>query len=172
MSAGASSYGPPCSRGGQSLRGMRQQQHLDTREGLLDQQLVAFNQHDANSQRALVDAQELYASAEAQANIFIRQEEDLTVCVRVVNEQEVKLLEQEELDHLTLNRELDGLATHESTLDRPEATLEMERKALEDARLNVLARELATEAREADLRVQEVGLAVQEWQLAERLKVA
>jgi predicted transcriptional regulator len=86
-----------------------------------------------------------------------------------VEELEVKLLEREELDVLTLNRELDGLATRESTPDHRKATLEMERMALEDARLNVLTRELAVEAREAGLRFQEAGLAVRERQLVERL---
>jgi hypothetical protein len=126
----------------------------------LDQQLAAINQHDVDSHRALVDAHELYTSADAQANTVIKQEEDLAMRVCAVNERaqaveelEVKLLEREELDDLTLNRELDGLATCESTLDHHEAALEMDRKALEDAHLNVLARELATEAREAGLRV-------------------
>jgi hypothetical protein len=85
-----------------------------------------------------------------------------------VEELEVKPLEREELDDLTLNYELNGLATHKPTLDRREATHEMEQMALEDARLNVLTRELAAEAREAGLRVQEAGLAVRERQLAER----
>jgi hypothetical protein len=118
--------------------------------------------------------QELYASVEAWANTVIKQEEDLAVHVDVINEWsqaveelEVKLLEREKIDDLTLNYELNGLATRKSTLDRREAALEMERKALEDARLNVLARELAVEAREAGLRVQEAGLVVRERQLVE-----
>jgi hypothetical protein len=45
---------------------------------------------------------------------------------QAVEELEVKLLEREELDDLTLNRELDGLATCESTLDHHEAALEMD----------------------------------------------
>jgi hypothetical protein len=62
------------------------QQHLDTREELLDQQLAAINQHNADSQRALMDVQELYALAEARANTVIKQEEDLSARVRAVNE--------------------------------------------------------------------------------------
>jgi hypothetical protein len=89
----------------------------------LDQQLAAINQRDADSQRAIADVQELYTSTEALANTIIKQEEDLTVHVCAINERahaveelEVKLLEREELDDLTLNDELDGLATRESTL--------------------------------------------------------
>jgi hypothetical protein len=61
-------------------------QHIHTREELLDQQLVAINQCDTDSQRALADAQELYASAEARANTVIKQKEDLTTRVRAINE--------------------------------------------------------------------------------------
>jgi hypothetical protein len=42
------------------------------------------------------------------------------------------LLEQEELDDITLRRELEVLSTHETTLERREANLDWERKALED----------------------------------------
>jgi hypothetical protein len=42
------------------------------------------------------------------------------------------LLEQEELDDITLRRELKVLSTHETTLERREANLDWERKALED----------------------------------------
>jgi hypothetical protein len=45
-----------------------------------DLQVEAITQCDADSKRALVDAQELYASAEARASAVIKQEEDLTVC--------------------------------------------------------------------------------------------
>jgi hypothetical protein len=70
------------------------------------------------------------------------------VCARQVNqrardveelegqllEREGRLLEQEELDDITLYRELEVLSTHESTLERREADLDQERKALEDVR--------------------------------------
>jgi hypothetical protein len=42
-------------------------------------QVEAIAQRDADSQRTLVDAQELYASVEAQASVVIKQEEDLAV---------------------------------------------------------------------------------------------
>jgi hypothetical protein len=44
-----------------------------------DLQVEAINQHDANSKRALADAQVLYTSAEARASTNVRQEEDLIV---------------------------------------------------------------------------------------------
>jgi hypothetical protein len=55
----------------------------------------AIAQHDANSRRALVVAQELYASAEARTGAVTNQEEDLAVRARQVNqrEREVEKLE-------------------------------------------------------------------------------
>jgi hypothetical protein len=88
--------------------------------------------------------------------------------VRDVEEPERQLLEREELDDITLCREVEVLGTRESTLDRREANLDRERKALEDARAQVLARELDTDNREAGLRDQEARLAAREQQLAER----
>jgi hypothetical protein len=60
-----------------------------------DLQAEAIAQCDADSWRALIDAQELYASAEARANAATKQEEDLTVRARQVNqrEREVEKLE-------------------------------------------------------------------------------
>jgi hypothetical protein len=48
----------------------------------LDLQVEAIGQRDADSQRALADTQELYASPEAPASAVIKREEDLAVCVR------------------------------------------------------------------------------------------
>jgi uncharacterized protein (DUF3084 family) len=48
-------------------------------------------------------------------------------------EREERLLEREELDNITLCRELEVLSTRKSTIERHEANLEPERKALEDA---------------------------------------
>jgi hypothetical protein len=72
--------------------------------------------------------------------------------VRDVEEPEKQLLEREELDDITLCREVEVLGTRKSTLDRREANLDRERKALEDTRAQVLTRELDTDNREAGLR--------------------
>jgi hypothetical protein len=50
-----------------------------------DLQAEAIKLRDANSRRALADAQELYASVEARATVVIKQEEDLAACTRQVN---------------------------------------------------------------------------------------
>jgi uncharacterized protein (DUF3084 family) len=50
-----------------------------------------------------------------------------------VEELEGQLLEREELDNITLCRELEVLSTRKSTIERHEANLEPEQKALEDA---------------------------------------
>jgi hypothetical protein len=124
-----------------------------------DLQAEAIELHDADSRRALADAQELYASAEAHATVVIKQEEDLAMRTRQVNQRareveelERRLLEHEELDEITLHRELEALGTHESGLDRREAELDREREGLKDARVQILARELDADAREAGLR--------------------
>jgi hypothetical protein len=69
------------------------------------------------------------------------------------------LQEQEELDDITLWRELEVLSTRKTSLDRREADLEQEQKALADARAQILARELDTDARYTALRNQEAQLA-------------
>jgi hypothetical protein len=46
----------------------------------------AITQRDADSKRALADAQELYASAEARASVVIKHEEDLAVHTHQVNQ--------------------------------------------------------------------------------------
>jgi hypothetical protein len=60
-----------------------------------DLQAEAIERRDADSRRALTDAQELYASTEARANVVIKQEEDLAVRTRQVNQRarEVEELE-------------------------------------------------------------------------------
>jgi hypothetical protein len=93
-----------------------------------DLQAEAIELRDADSRRALADAQELYASAEARAAVVIKQEEDLAARTRQVNQRareveelERQLLEREELDEITLRRELEALGTLESGLDRCKA---------------------------------------------------
>jgi hypothetical protein len=139
-----------------------------------DLQAEAIELRDADSRHALADAQELYASIEARAAVVIKQEEDLAARTRQVNqrareveEMERRLLEREELDGITLRRELEALGTRESGLERREAELDREREALKDARIQILARELDADAREAGLRDQEARLAVRERQMQE-----
>jgi hypothetical protein len=74
-----------------------------------DLQVEAIELRDADSRRALADAQELYASAEARANVVIKQGEDLVACTRQFNQRareveelERQLLQREELDEITL----------------------------------------------------------------------
>jgi hypothetical protein len=140
-----------------------------------DLQIEAIELRDTDSRRALTDAQELYASIEAHAAVVIKQEGDLAARthqvnqrVREVEELERRLLEREELDGITLRRELEALGTRESGLERREAELDREHEALKDARVQILARELDVDAREAGLRDKEARLAVRERQLAER----
>jgi hypothetical protein len=97
------------------------------------------------------------------------------VCARQViqREREVEKLEgllqeREELDDITLRRELEALSTRETSLDRREADLEREKKALGDARAQILARELNADTRDTGLRDQEARLAARERQLVER----
>jgi uncharacterized protein (DUF3084 family) len=78
------------------------------------------------------------------------------------------LQEREELDDITLRRELEALSTRETSLDRREVDLEREKKDLEDARAQMLTRELDADARDTGLRDQEGRLVAQERQLAER----
>jgi hypothetical protein len=137
-----------------------------------DLQAEAIELRDADSRRALTDAQELYASAEARAAVVIKQEEDLTARTRQVNQRvreveelERRLLEREELDRITLCRELEALGTRESGLERCKAELDREREALTDARVQILACELDADAREAGLRDQEARLAARERQM-------
>jgi hypothetical protein len=91
----------------------------------------AIAPRDTDTRRALANAQELYVSAEAQANAITKQEEELAVHARRVNQREREvekleglLQEREELDDITLRCELEALGTHETSLDRSEADLE------------------------------------------------
>jgi hypothetical protein len=125
--------------------------------------LEAIAQRNADSKRALADAQELYASADA----VIKLEEDLVVRVCQgnqwaweVEELEGQLQEREELDDITLRRE--------TSLKHLEGELEQEWKALEDARTQIIAQEINADSWETGLRDQEARLVTREWQLAER----
>jgi hypothetical protein len=140
-----------------------------------DMQVEAIAQCDADSRWALADAWELYTSAEARASVVTKQEEDLAVCARQVIQQEREvekleglLQEWEELDDITLRRELEALSTRKTSLDRREADLEREQKALGDARAQILARELDADTRDTGLRDQEARLVARERQLVER----
>jgi hypothetical protein len=135
----------------------------------------AIAHRDTDSQRALADARELYALAEARASAVTKQEEDLAVRACQVNQREREvekleglLQEWEELDDVTLRRELGALSTRETSLDRRESDLEREQKALVDARAQILSRKLNADARDTGLRDQEARLAALERQLAER----
>jgi VIT1/CCC1 family predicted Fe2+/Mn2+ transporter len=86
----------------------------------------------------------------------------------LLQEQEGQLQEQEELDDITLRRELEVQSTHETSLDHREADLEREQKALEDACAQILDHELNTDSRETGLRDQEARLVARERQLVER----
>jgi hypothetical protein len=80
------------------------------------------------------------------------------------------LLQEQELDDITLRQELEVLSTRKTSLDRHEVNLERERKALEDVRAQILARELNVDARDTGLRDQEAQLVARERQLVERQK--
>jgi hypothetical protein len=95
-----------------------------------DLQVEAIAQRNADSRQALADAWELYESAEARASTITKQEEELAVHARQVNQREQEaekleglLQEREELDDITLRRELEALSTRETSLDRHEADL-------------------------------------------------
>jgi hypothetical protein len=135
----------------------------------------AIAHRDTDSQRALADARELYALAEARASAVTKQEEDLAVRACQVNQREREvekleglLQEWEELDDVTLRHELEALSTRETSLDRRESDLEREQKALVDARAQILSRKLNADAWDTGLRDQEARLAALERQLAER----
>jgi hypothetical protein len=81
---------------------------------------------------------------------------------REVEKLEGLLQEQEELDDITLWRELEALSIRETSLNHCEANLEQEQKALEDARSQILARELDADAGDTGLRDQEARLVARE----------
>jgi hypothetical protein len=86
----------------------------------------------------------------------------------LLQEREGQLQEREELDDITLRRELEVLSTHETNVDCREANSKRERKALEDARAQILVHELHADSRETGPRDQEARLMAREGQLAER----
>jgi hypothetical protein len=150
------------------------QQSFNMMEALLEKKRSTLEELNAESQKMLADAKDLYAMAEASANTTIKKE-DLTTHTLAVSEQEWvvdemehKLKEWEELDDLRLDRELTGLATRESSLNNHEDTLMAERMDFEDARVRLLARELTTDIRESDLNSKAAKLAEKEKQVVER----
>jgi hypothetical protein len=123
----------------------------------------------------LAEAKELYASTEARANGTIKQVEELAMRVRAIEEREQavdeleqKLQEREALDDLRLERELAGLATHESSLKSREAALAAEQKDFEDVCASVLAHELVANVRENALDTRATEVADRERWLAEQ----
>jgi hypothetical protein len=87
---------------------------------------------------------------------------------QAVDELEQKLQEREALDDLMLERELTGLATCESSLERREAALMAEQKDFEDTRALVLARELPADTRECALETRAVEVVDRERLRAEQ----
>jgi hypothetical protein len=67
-----------------------------------DLQVDVIAQRDDDSQQALADAQELYASAEAQTSAVIKEEKDLVVHAHQVNQRARKV---EELEGLFQERD-------------------------------------------------------------------
>jgi DNA polymerase III alpha subunit len=156
-------------------RAEARQQHLDMRVELLNMLQTTINSCYRDSQRMLAEAKELYASAKARANNTIKQAEELVVCVRVIEEQEhavdeleQKLQEWEALDNLRLERELAGLATRESSVERCEAALVAEQRDFEDTRASVLAHELAADTRECAMETRAMVVVDRERLLAEQ----
>jgi hypothetical protein len=80
----------------------------------------------------------------------------------------LKLQEKEERVDLTLDHELEALASHESNLNSREATLEAGQKSLEETRTEVLGHELTAGIRDQRLNSRVVELASREKRLAER----
>jgi predicted nuclease of restriction endonuclease-like RecB superfamily len=79
---------------------------------------------------------------------------------QTVDELEQKLQEREILDDLRLERELAGLATRESSLERCEAALSAEQRDFEDTCASVLAAEVADrETLLAEQQMQELAAA-------------
>jgi hypothetical protein len=109
------------------------------------------------------------SGSSAAANGTIKQAEELVVRVHTVEEREQamdgleqKLQEREALEDLRLERELVGLATCESSLERREAALVAEQRDIEDTRASVLAHELAADTRAAKVANRERLLAKQQ----------
>jgi hypothetical protein len=85
-----------------------------------------------------------------------------------MDELEQKLHEREDLDDLRLERELAGLATRESSLERREAALAVEQRDFEDTCASILAHELAADTRECALETRAAEVADRERLLAEQ----
>jgi hypothetical protein len=66
------------------------------------------------------------------------------------------------MDYLRLERELVGLTTRESGLERREVALAAEKRDFEDTRASVLARELVADTRECALETRVVEVADRE----------
>jgi hypothetical protein len=86
---------------------------------------------------------------------------------RAVDELEQKLQEREALDDIRLERELAGLATRKSSLERREAALTAEQRDFEDTCASVLAHELSADAREGALETRAMEVVDMERLLAE-----
>jgi hypothetical protein len=142
------------------------------KEELLNRLQTVINNCDCDSQKMLADAKEMYASVEDRASSTIKQEEELAVHVRAVEEQAVdeveqKLQERVALDDLRLECELAGLVMHESSLESREAALMAEQKDFEDARTFVVAHELVADVREGVVDTRAAEVADREKRLAE-----
>jgi hypothetical protein len=64
------------------------QKHIDVREILLDRKQVVTKKLDAESQKLLADAKDLYTVAEAQASATTKKEEDLAARILIVSVRE------------------------------------------------------------------------------------
>jgi hypothetical protein len=144
------------------------QKNLDVMEVLYSRRQVVVDKLDAQTEKLLDNAKELYAVAEARTNATIKQQEDLNAQAvatakreQAVAEQELKLWEKEEQGDLSLERELEALTSRE-------ATIAVEWKDLEETHAVVLSRELATDIRDSGLNFREEELADREKRLVER----
>jgi hypothetical protein len=131
---------------------------LNVMEIQLDRRQAVTDHLDAQARKLLDDAKELYAAVKARANATIKQEVDLAACTLVVSEQERAMAKQEqglwdkdEVFNRRLDRELEGIASHETDLDSHEATLAGEHESLEMTRSEVLAHDLAADIKDERL---------------------
>jgi hypothetical protein len=101
------------------------QKRLDVMEVLYNRRQAVADKLDAQTQKLLHEAKELYAATEACANATIKQQEDLNAQAmttaqweQAVVEQVLKLQEREEQDDLRLEHELEALTSHKSDLNK------------------------------------------------------
>jgi hypothetical protein len=148
---------------------------LDVMEVLYNRRQAMADKLNAQTQKLVHDAKELYAVDEGHANATINQQEDhnaqaTTMAQReqAVVEQDLKPWEREEQDDLRIKCKLEALASCDSDFNNNEATLVAERKDLEETRAVVLARELTTDIRDAGLNSSEEKLGDREKRLAGR----